>query len=133
MSYDTVWPAFSGQVDRRVRFHRGSTRFVLLIGAIAVKIPRPTGWKLFLHGLLANLQEREFSRTFWPELCPVRFSLPGGWIVVMPRCIPMSDAEWREFEVEHFTERPDYSIPAEHKQDSFGWLNGRIVAVDYGT
>lgn len=111
----------------------GATRAALLMGGLAVKVPRPTTWRTFLTGLLANMQEREFWRTRWPELCPVLFSLPGGWLVVMPRAEPLSGADWCAFDTEEFIERSDGVIPVEEKQDSFGWLDGRIVAIDYGT
>lgn len=129
----TLVPAVGAQVERGVRCHRGATRWVLLVCGLALKVPRTTTWRTFLNGLLANMQEREFSRTGWPELCPVRFSVPGGWLVVMDRARPLDDAEWCDFEPELFTEHPDYTIPVEPKQDSFGVLAGRVVAVDYGT
>ncbi len=110
----------------------GTTRLVLLTRCYAIKLPRPTSWRLFLHGLLANMQERQFSRTGWPELCPVTLSIPGGWLIVMPRCEPyerrMADAEYVLF-----TEKADYVVPVENKPDSFGLLHGRLVAVDYGS
>jgi hypothetical protein len=37
----------------------------------AYKLPSFYSWKHFLLGLLANMQEAEFSRTGRPELCPV--------------------------------------------------------------
>lgn len=130
---DATVPAVGSQVERGVRCRWGATRVVFLVGRYAVKLPRPTAWRTFLNGLLANMQEREFSRTGWPELCPVIWSVPGGWLLVMPRCQPMSDAEWCDFEPESFTENAEYHIPVEPKQDSFGLLAGRVVAVDYGT
>lgn len=111
----------------------GATRAVLLIGTFAVKVPRPTTWRTFLTGLLANMQEREFACLGWPELCPIAFSLPGGWLVVMRRAAPLTNAEWAAFDTEEFIKQGTGVIPAEKKQDSFGWLDGRIVAVDYGT
>jgi len=120
-------------VDRGVRCLRGATRVVILAGSYAVKVPRPTTWRTFLNGLLSNMQEREFSRTSWPELCPVLFSLPGGWLVVMPRCQPLTCYEYNDFDTREFIARSDGVIPVEEKPDSFGWLEGRIVAVDYGT
>jgi hypothetical protein len=38
-------------------------------------------WEFLLRGLLSNMQEREFAGEDWPELCPVRFSIPGGFLV----------------------------------------------------
>lgn len=115
---------------------RGVTRFVVLTPRYAIKVPRfwhygHFRWEMFLHGLLGNMQEREFARAGWPELCPVLWSLPGGWLLVMPRCEPL-DAELTPEQYEAFTHRPDYHVPAEHKADSFGYLNGRLVAIDYG-
>lgn len=70
----------------------GIMREVFLIGRWAVKVPKLTrGWRNFLQGLLANMQERELSRRGYPQLCPVVFSIPGGWLVVMPRVEPLSN------------------------------------------
>ncbi len=110
----------------------GVTRDVLLTGRLAIKIPKLTSWRLFLLGLLANMQERTFARAGWAELCPVIFSVPGGWLTVMRRADPLSPEEWETFDVEAFCDRPDYFVPVEPKRDSFGKVNGRIVAVDYG-
>lgn len=112
---------------------QGCTRIVILTRRLAFKIPNVrNGWRLFLYGLLANMQERTFSRAGWPELCPVRWSIPGGWLVVMPRARPLSDDEFLAFDAEAFIDKPDYHVPAEAKADSFGWLDGRVVAIDYG-
>jgi len=111
---------------------RGATRTVLLTKRYAIKVPRLASWRLFLCGLLANMQEREFSRAGWPELCPVLFSLPGGWLVVMPRAAPLSDLEWAQIDM-RWPDRADYVVPVEMKRDSFGRLLSRIVAVDYGS
>jgi hypothetical protein len=110
---------------------------VVLVGPWAIKVPRfGYGWAMGLRGLLANMQEAVFSRARWPELCPVVFALWGGWLIVMRRARPMTDVEWETFNVEAFRyPNDDYSrvIPVEEKRDSFGWLDGRVVAVDYGS
>jgi hypothetical protein len=112
---------------------QGITREVFLTRRYAIKIPKLIyGWQKFLCGLLANMQETTFARAGWPELCPVVFSIPGGWLVVMRRAEPLSDAEWSAFDAPAFCEKPDYMIPAEFKRDSFGMLDGRVVAIDYG-
>lgn len=115
---------------------RGVTRFVILTRRYAIKVPRfwwhhTFRWQMFLFGLLGNMQEREFARTKWPELCPVVFSLPGGWLVVMRRAQPLHD-DLTDAQYDAIVNRPDYHVPAEHKVDSFGILDGRIVAIDYG-
>ncbi len=112
---------------------RGITREVFLIGSYAIKIPKlKYGWHKFLCGLLANMQETEFSKTGWSELCPVTFSIPGGWLLIMRRARPLTLDEFLSFDPFKFRDRPEYTVPVEHKQDSFGILDGRIVAIDYG-
>lgn len=113
----------------------GTTRTVFLIGRFAIKFPAMVGWPLFLLGLLANMQEAKFSRCGWPELCPVLFSIPGGWMIVMQRATVLTVAEWISMDkssIDAFINKPDYVLPVERKSDSFGWLNGKLVAVDYG-
>jgi hypothetical protein len=105
---------------------------VFLVGPFAVKVPSFYSWQTFLWGLLSNLQERTFSQTAWPELCPVLFSLPGGWLVIMRRAEPLSEATFSAFDYDGFSNLPEYRVPVEHKRDSFGLFDGRIVAVDYG-
>jgi hypothetical protein len=55
-------------------------------------------WRDLLWGLLSNIQERTDAREGWPELCPISFSIPGGFLVVMPHVAPLSDAEWKQFD-----------------------------------
>lgn len=81
------------------------------------------------------MQEVKFSETGWPELCPVVFSLPGGFLVVMRRAQPMTTGEWNIFknDLPTFCDKKYYTIPVEKKRDSFGWIDGKIVAIDYGS
>lgn len=112
----------------------GITRTVLLIGPWVFKVPslRYAGdrWKGFLRGLLANMQERELSTRGFAILCPVVASLPGGFLVVMRRAQPLSNDEWSPFYAQQWIDR--HGLPVENKRDSFGRIDGRIVALDYG-
>lgn len=110
----------------------GTHRTTYLIGRWAIKVPVFVEWRLFLHGLLANMQERNFSKTGWPELCPVIFSVPGGWFLVMRKAEALTRDEFFNLDYKAFVEKPDYVVPVEDKPDSFGKINGQIVAVDYG-
>jgi hypothetical protein len=69
----------------------------------------------------------------WPELCPVVWSVPGGWLLVMRRAEPLSDEEFDSLDFLRFARTADYAVPVEDKIDSFGRFAGRIVAVDYGS
>ena len=63
-------------------------------------------------------------------IAPIAFVLPGGLLGVLRRARPLTDAEWAGFDpVAHCRE---HGLSAEPKRDSFGVLDGRIVAVDYG-
>lgn len=111
----------------------GATRIVILTRRLAIKLPRfDSGWKALLVGLIANMQEAEFGRLGWPELCPVRFSLPGGFLVVMPRARPLDRQAWFALDYRRFFASRGQVALAEEKMDSFGIHDGRIVAVDYG-
>lgn len=115
-------------------FKQGATRNVFLTKNYAIKIPRMIEWKLFLCGLLANMQEVQFWKVFHHEkLCPVLWSLSGGLLIVMPRTHPLTWNDYGQFNYEQFIDAGDWVIPVEDKQDSFGWYEGRIVAIDYGT
>jgi hypothetical protein len=110
----------------------GTHRTTYVFGKYAIKLPVFVEWRLFLHGLLANMQERKFSAMGWPELCPVVFSVPGGWFLVMRRADPLPREQWEHFNYEVWIDRGDYCVPVENKLDSFGLINQHIVAVDYG-
>ena len=69
----------------------GTTRAVFLTKKYAIKVPQfKYGWELFLRGLLANMQEVEFNTMKDERLCPIKFHIRGGWLIVMPRCTPIS-------------------------------------------
>ena len=117
-----------------IQIKRGSTRWVIITEKYCFKIPSLHSYKNFLYGLLANMQESEFSSVsyFRPYLCPVVFSLPLGFLVVMPT---IEILEWDKTCVGYlylYSHRKDFTIPAECKPDSWGRLNGKLVAVDYG-
>lgn len=115
---------------------QGCSRLVILTKRYAFKLPalinsaNRLSWKSFLHGLLANMQEAQFGRSCCEGLCPVRFFIPGGFLVVMPRAVEITDEEFLAMDIEGFIDRGDYCLPVEKKANSFGWLDGEIVAID---
>jgi hypothetical protein len=111
---------------------RGVTRYVIMVGPWALKFPRINyGWAMFLRGLLGNMQEAVWGRSGWPGICPVVFAVPGGFLTVQRRVRVMTDEEFAAFDFKAFTRRKGYRIPTERKSDSFGWLDGQVVAIDY--
>jgi hypothetical protein len=111
----------------------GATRQVFLYRRYAIKMPSFRSWKLFLCGLLANMQEAEFSKLNWLRLCPVVWNAPLGLMIIMMRATPLTQEEFEKFNYDEFIYLQDGEIPVENKLSSFGWLNGMIVAVDYGS
>ena len=120
----------------------GSTRIVLLIRDWAIKIPNFREWRLFLHGLLANMQEKTLN--VYPEVCPIIFSFPGGFLNIAKRTRELTDLEFEQEILPkcerdtnyvnrvYFVNTDDYCLSVEGKASSFGWLDGRIVIIDYG-
>ncbi len=112
---------------------RGFSRTVILTKKYAFKFPNFFFWKGFLHGLLGNMQEITWNAVNYDErLCPIKFYIPGGWLVVMPRVKQLTREEFINFDCEAFIGVAEKHIPVEAKEDSFGWLNNKIVAIDYG-
>ncbi len=108
---------------------KGVFRRVLLVHSVAVKLPR---LRHLLSGMRCNRWEREMWRTWrpqfdWCTLCPVVAADPFGLFVVMRRATQPVDRT-------DIDQLPDYypSITAELKPDDYGWLDGQVVAVDYG-
>ena len=118
---------------------KGATRWVICLGRYAFKLPSLHSYTDFLGGLRSNVFEYktyEYAKEgAFPidKFCPIVFSLPLGLLNVMRRAAVMKNEEFKHFKVEKFCNMGDYVIPVEHKSDSFGWLNGRIVAIDYGS
>jgi hypothetical protein len=115
--------------------HRGASRLVICLSNVIIKIPRPDNWA---EGVRANLGEIEWSQRRFKELCPVTsFAKNGEWLV-MPRCRIMKRAEFTNNFYQEFgdnlrdEEGRQISLNVEAKPGSFGWLDGRWVAVDFG-
>ena len=132
----------AGRPRRIALVTRGANRLVLLTPGLAWKVPNVRRWFQACWGMIDNMQERRANGLGpWGRrqdgICPLVFSLPGGLLNVMRRARPLTDAEWAGFDPAGHCRRqfPDgtvYWISAEPKRDSFGVLDGRIVALDYG-
>lgn len=104
----------------------GRNRLVIVTRRWAVKLPSLRTWREFLFGLLNNLNEAEWANES-AAYCPVVWAAPLGLAIVMPRAEVLDVCA--------------YAIAApylpelagvEHKASSWGVLDGRFVAVDYG-
>jgi hypothetical protein len=112
----------------------GTTRTVILTKNYAIKIPTFVTYKLFLNGLLGNMQEHLFWKHLKSyKLCPILFYIIGGFLLVMPRAKELTREEFFNLDFEEFMDEDKWLVPVENKLDSFGWYKGKIVAVDYGS
>lgn len=112
-----------------IRLNRkGLNRWVVLTKRWAIKFPSPRSWQDFLFGLLNNMKEAGDGHL--PGRCPVVAKLPLGLAIVMPRAEPLNDGTFVGFDSAAFCAR--HGLRIEHKPDSYGHLNGEIVALDYG-
>lgn len=122
-------------------FFYGSSRVAVIIFGYAFKFPRLSSYRALLRGLLANHSELHWhdgtttDEVLKETLCPIVFSLPFGVLNVMPYAQPLTDEEFVNESPLEFYDRDDTQcwIPAERKGDSWGWLNGKAVVIDYGS
>lgn len=118
---------------------QGVTRIVILYKHWAIKIPNFLyQWNHFLWGLLSNMEEGlTWKIANMPDselyqyrdlICPVVWSSWGGWISIMKRVDRiLTDEEYLELDLELYN-----NIHSDdNKADNFGWLDGRIVKIDY--
>lgn len=120
---------------------KGSTRVVWVFKTFVIKFPRFIAWRLFLHGLLANMQERLFNTLNDQRFAKVYLSDPIGLFVVMEYCRPLTDDEWRslinlynEWKSSYNGYGSEAEVPVEKKRSSFGVTkHNKLVAIDYGS
>ena len=68
-----------------------------------------------------------------PLMCPVLFYIPGGFLTAMRRAQKVDLDFWLEHGQEGYEQAKALGIPVENKWDSWGLLDGKPVAVDYGS
>jgi len=113
----------------------GATRIVIVFDKVVIKIPRLFKVNTFygktvsiLEGWLANRNEYIWEKSnIYDFLCPIKLSLFWSFIIVMSKVELLNDVEFNKLNKE------DYNFGGiEWKLDSFGKLNNKIVAIDYG-
>jgi hypothetical protein len=116
----------------------GKTRFVLLIGSVALKFARGARGRrsnLYESGLYSRVSGRRRAM-----LCPIVWCAPLGILLVSRRARPLCEAEkdrllatngFPDWDWER--DSPDNSHPFECKSSDWGVFDGRLVALDYAT
>lgn len=112
----------------------GSTRVVILTTNYAIKFPRcctKVDNKFYgrvvslLSGWISNRHEYKWSNAnVYDFLCKVEYSFLFSFIIVMKRAKPLTR--------EQFYNLKQYDFIYEHKLDSYGIVDNKIVVIDYG-
>lgn len=114
--------------ERDLRFGGGSTRWVMMIGPVVLKIPNMRSWRHFLNGLIANMKEATVwdKSVYRDRMAPMLFWIPGGWLNVMRR-VDHLKPEHEPIDPEMFR-----GLPLDLNARNYGYLAGRLVMLDYG-
>lgn len=119
----------------------GTTRRVLLTCGYAIKFPATNSWRNFLYGIIANGNEYRFSSMNCDLLADVVWRSWLDFVVVMKRAEVKNQEDEDRFDfLDRFIVLASESEHAEmlsniveHKVCSVGLIDGKIVAIDYGS
>jgi len=119
-----------------MKMAKGATRSVFVFKRFVVKVPTFLSWRLFLNGLLANMQEELFSGVD-DCLCPVMYSDIFGFVLIMERAyvIPnrVNNLNFLNYlEAKYKNNNMREFILSDSKPSNWGILEGRLVKIDYG-
>ncbi len=113
-----------------MKIDQGCHRLVLILNKIVIKFPNPRYyWKWFIKGFKGNIQETQLSKMGNKHLCPILFSAPFGLFLIMKKAKSLTSSDL-EIDLYNFMEINNITS-AENKMESFGWLNNRLVCIDY--
>lgn len=117
-----------------MKIRNGSSRKVLLLGKFAFKFAYGNNKFYFKQGMLANKQETYYSKLDKERFAKVYLSFPFGLLNICQRADELTKEQFASFIFEDFSAIyfSIYDI-VEFKRDSFGIVNGKIVAIDYGS
>lgn len=120
------------QVDRK-----GTTRIVFVFKHFVIKFPSFSSWKLFLHGLLANIQEGSFTKAMEKQtgLVPVYYFNSLGFCLISKRArlVKHRGLFWVELTRLVVTSElhEDFWLD-DVKPENFGFINNQLVKIDLG-
>lgn len=115
---------------------KGSTRVVIALGSVVIKLPRAYSWAHFLRGMLANLNERLFWKELkHPRLARVYYADIFGLVLVMERAgVILNDSDNEEKAVvRFFDECESVGLPVDRKASNIGYFSAfGYKLIDYG-
>lgn len=117
----------------------GATRRVFVFKTFVIKVPNTQEYKLFLHGILANLQEKVFSRINRPDLAKVKFCGKLGLFLIMERAetLDVINLDWLKFkedlEEQYKNDEMKEFMLSDAKPCNWGYIDNKLVKIDYGS
>lgn len=114
-----------------MKIEKRNGRYVIGAGKFTLKLAH--GYS----GQLRNGRERVRGKAGRSDLCPVMYSLFSDWLLITPRALPLTQTQWLSLRVMLADDALSILSPfaagfVKFKEESFGVLNGAIVAVEYG-
>jgi hypothetical protein len=112
----------------------GTTRLTICISRYALKFARGRRGRVGNYGERVEWQRATPARR--ELLCPLLWAAPFGLVNVMVRAIPLTREQQQTLLDDHGFPDWDYmpggpSEPFEYKESDWGYLDGRLVALDY--
>ncbi len=113
----------------------GVTRLVFVFSTFVIKVPKPRHWRNFLRGLIGNINEGDtwkwnsgkYEKGTSHLLCPVIWSMWGGWLLIMKRAEPITTKQ----EGEVFRQDDWALFKGDDSLSNYGLLDGVCVKIDY--
>ena len=116
----------------------GATRIVFIFNKIVIKIPNIKEYRLFLHGILANMQEYTFyKRSKREDLAKVYFISPLGLFIIMRKakvfCNKVNHLNFLNMIEDKYKNdvMKDFML-SDCKVTNWGIINKKLVKIDYG-
>lgn len=103
-----------------------------------IKIPNTNKYRLFLHGILANLQEKRFSKTNRPDLAKVKFCDCFGIVLIMEKAEVLNNENTdlklfkKTLKSKYKNDKMKSFMLSDLDCSNWGYRNDMLVKIDYG-
>lgn len=122
-----------------MKIEHGVTRMVLIFKKYVIKIPTFREWRLFLHGLIANINEGDAFKHLKSrdDLAKVYYYNKLGLFLIMERVVVCDNDEcWSLLEILEEKYKNDglkKFMMSDYKPSNWGRrTDGTLVKIDYG-
>ena len=119
-----------------IKICKWATRTVIVLKKYVIKFPTFKTYELFLNGLLANIQEKKFSGTH-KDLAKVKYCNKYGLFLLMEKAnVLPNSVDYNDFlkylKDKYRNDDMKSFMLSDMKVNNWGYINNRIVKIDYG-